>query len=59
MIPVKGFDSSKKLLVVAAVDEDLCVVLDRLCEHGQGAGVELLLLPLLELLWGHLRLGLG
>lgn len=59
MIPVEGLDSSEELLVVAAVDEDLCVVLDGLGEHGQWARVELLLLPLLELLWSHLRLGLG
>lgn len=57
-IPVKSFDSSKKLFVVAAVNQDLRVVFDRLCEHRQWTSVELLFLSFLELLWGHLWLGL-
>lgn len=57
-LPVEGFDSTQQLLVVAAVDEHLRVVLDGLREDGQGAGVKLLLLSLLQLLRGHLRLRL-
>lgn len=57
-LPVEGLDSSQQLLVVATVNEDLCVVLHRLGEHRQGTGVELLLFSLLELLRSHLRLGL-
>lgn len=53
-IPVESFDSSKKFLVVAAVDQDLRVVFHRLCEHGQRPSVELLFLSFLELLWTHL-----
>jgi len=57
-VSVEGLDAAEQLLVVAAVDEHLGVVLHRLGEHGQRPGVELLLLPLLELLRSHLRLGL-
>lgn len=57
-VPVKGLHAAQELLVVAAVDEHLGVVLDRLCEHGQRPRVKLLLLPLLQLLWRHLTLGL-
>lgn len=54
VLPVEGFHSTQELLVVAAVDEDLRVVLDGLCEDGERPGVELLLLALLQLLGGHL-----
>ena len=27
-LPIKGFDPAQKLLIVSAVDKDLCVVLD-------------------------------
>ncbi len=33
MLPVECFDSAQQLLVVAAVDKNLCVVLYRLGEH--------------------------
>ncbi len=32
-VPVEGFDSAQQLLVVAAVDKNLCVVLHRLGQH--------------------------
>lgn len=56
--PVEGLHAAQQLLVVAAVDEHLCVVLDRLREHREGPRIELLLLPLLQLLGRHLTLGL-
>lgn len=57
-LPVEGFNSTQQLLVVAAVDKHLCVVLDRLCEDRQRPGVKLLLLTFLQLLRSHLRLWL-
>ena len=56
--PVKSLDSAKQFLVISAVDEDLCVVLDRLCEDGERASVEFFLFPCCQLIWGHLPLGL-
>jgi len=49
-VPVKGLDTPQQLFVVAAVDEDLSVVLDRLSENRQRSSVELLLLLLRKLL---------
>ena len=57
-VAIEGLNAAEKLLVVPAVDQDLGVVLDRVGEDGQGAGVELFLLGLLQLLRGHLGLGL-
>lgn len=51
---VEGFHTAQELFVVAAVDEHLGVVLDRLGEHGEWPCVKLLLLPLLQLLWCHI-----
>ena len=56
-VPIKGLHTAQELLV-AAIDEHLGVVLDQLCEHGEWTHVKLLLLPLLQLLQGHLTLGL-
>lgn len=56
--PVEGLHTAQELLVVTAVDEHLSVVFDWLREHGEWPRVKLLLLPLLQLLWGHLTLGL-
>ena len=56
-VPVEGLDAAEQLLVVAAIDEHLCVVLYRLGEHGERARVKLLLLAFGQLLWCHLALG--
>ena len=53
-VAVEGLDARQQLLVVAAVDEHLGVVLHRLCEHRERARVELLLLHLRQLLRVHL-----
>ena len=56
-MPVKGLDTSEKLLVVAKGDENLGVVADRLLEHREGALADLVLLQLADL--GLVELGLG
>ena len=53
---IKGLDAAEQLLVVACVDQDLGVVLHGVRQHGEGAGVELFLLDLLQLLGSHFRL---
>lgn len=58
-VPVEGLHPAEKLLVVSAVDQDLSVVLDGVGQDGEGSSVELLLLGPLQLLGGHLGLGLG
>ena len=58
-LPVERLHSAKELLVVATVDEHLCVILHRLCKHRKWPCVELLLFPNRQLLSRHLRLGLG
>ena len=57
-VPVEGLRTAQQLLLVAAVDEHLGVVRDRLREHGEWTHVTLFLLPLLQLLGGYLTLGL-
>merc|ERR1712038_352067 len=57
-VAVEGLHPPQQLLVVPAVDQDLRVSLDGLCEDRGRSGVELLLLLGLQLLGGHLRLGL-
>ena len=57
-VAIEGLNAAEKLLVVPAVDQDLGVVLDRVGEDGQRACVEFFLLGLLQLLRGHLGLGL-
>jgi hypothetical protein len=47
-VPIESFDAAEELLVVAAVDEDLSVVLDRLGENAERSGVEFFLLKLLK-----------
>jgi len=32
-LPVKSLDTTQQLLVVTTVDEDLSIVLDRLCQY--------------------------
>lgn len=55
-VPVEG--RAHEFHVVVVVDEHLGVVLNGLCEHGEGVRVKLLLLPFLQLLQGHLAFGL-
>ena len=49
-VPVEGFHAREDLAVVAAVDEDLRVVLEALLENRQGAHVEVVLVLDLSLL---------
>ena len=55
-IPIKSLDSSQQLLVIPAVDENLGVVLDRVCEDPERSSWELLLLLRLPLLRSHVCL---
>lgn len=55
---VKGLHVSQELHVVAAIDEHLHVFIHQLWKHGESVCVELLLLPLLQLLGHYLTLGL-
>ena len=52
-LPIESLDTCKELLVVAAENEDLSVLLDGLGQNLHWAGVELLLLLLLQLLQAH------
>lgn len=45
---IEGFHSTEKLLVVAAIDENLRVVLDGLREYAERASVEFFLLQFLQ-----------
>lgn len=57
-LPVESFDTSQQLFIIAAVDEDLSVVLHGLCQDRQGPSVKLFLFMLGQLLWCHLTFGL-
>lgn len=53
--PVESLHPTKELLVIAAIDEDLSVVLDRLRQYGEGSSLEFLFLSLSQLLRAHFR----
>ena len=57
-VPVGGLHRVQELLLAAALMGTGVGALDRLCEHGEWPWVNLLLLPLLQLLWDHLIPGL-
>ena len=56
-MPVKSFNSAEEFLVVSAIDQNLCVILDGLCQNWQRSCVEFFLLASFKLFWSHLRLG--
>lgn len=57
-LPIKCLNSCEEFFVVPAVYEDLGVVFNGLRQYRKGSGVELLLLPLVQLLGSHLTLRL-
>lgn len=57
--PVKGFHSTQQFAVVSAADQDLCVVLDGLCQNGKRPNLEFFSFALRQLLGGHFGLRSG
>lgn len=56
---IKSFHSGKQLSVISAVDENLCVVSDRLREHRERPGLKFLLFFPSKLLFRKFRLWLS
>lgn len=57
-MPVKGFDAREEFAVVAAGDQDLCVLANRRLKDGERAGRELIFLELGDFVLGQLVAGL-
>lgn len=55
---VEGFDARQDLAIVSARDEDLCARADGGLEDGEGAGGELVLFDLGNLIFSQFRPGL-